>query len=158
MKRTSENMKKMYEKKRANTITKIQEAIDEIKEDHRIVTKKELMDLTGLSSGTFSQDHVKELLKSNEVCQYRNRIKVRSEVLEKNKSQKIDDLIIENQKFISKIQDYEIALERSSNKYDQLNLKYRKLESKHQLLRGKYQQLLEYLDAMGADFGSMPLI
>jgi chromosome segregation ATPase len=158
MKRISENMKKMYEEKRAATIIKIQEAIDEIKEDRRIVTKKELMDLTGLSSGTFSQDHVKELLKSNEVCQYRNRRKVRSEVLEKNKSQKIDDLIIGNEKLTSKIQDYELALERLNNKYDKLNSKHIELESEHQLLRGKYQQLLEYLDAMGADLGSLPLI
>jgi len=158
MKRTSENMKKMYLDKRAATLAKIQAAIDEIKEDHRIVTKKELMDLTGLSSGTFSQDHVKELLKTNEVCQFRNRKKVRSEILEKNKENKIDDLIIKNQKMASKMQDYELALERANIKYEKLVSGYKELEFEHQLLRGKYQQLLEYLDAMGTNLSNLPLI
>ncbi len=158
MKRTSDKMQKMYLEKRATTLSKIQSAIDEMKEDHRIVTKKDLMEMTALSSGTFSQDHVKELLKSNEVCQYRNRKKVRTEILEKNKDNKIDDLIIENQKLTSRIQDYELAIERANIKYDKLTSGYKELEFEHQLLRGKYQQLLEYLDAMGADLGSLPLI
>lgn len=158
MKRTSEKMQQMYLEKRAATLSKIQVAIDEMKDDHRIVTKKDLMDMTGLSSGTFSQDHVKDLLKRNEVCQYRNRSKVRSETLEKNKDRKIDDLLIENQRLTSKIQDYEIALDRLNTKYDKLNSEYKKMEFEHQLLRGKYQQLLEYLDAMGTDLSALPLI
>jgi hypothetical protein len=67
----SDNMKKMYSEKRNSTIKSIQDAIDDIKEDNRIVTKKELMTLTDISSGTFSQEYVKELLKENRVCQFR---------------------------------------------------------------------------------------
>lgn len=76
MKQPSENMQRMYAAKREKTLALIQGAIDEIEEDHRIVTKKELMALTGLSSGTFSQQHVKELLAKNQVCQFRPLAKV----------------------------------------------------------------------------------
>ena len=64
-------MQKMYAEKRQRTLSLIQDAIDDIQEDHRIVTKKELMEITGLSSGTFSQPYVKDLLEQNQVCQYR---------------------------------------------------------------------------------------
>lgn len=60
----------MYKTKQKNTLILIQDAINTINEDNRIVTKKELMELTGLSSGTFSKDYIKELLKENCVCQY----------------------------------------------------------------------------------------
>ena len=64
MKRTpSDNMQAMYAAKRNETINKISSAIQEIEDDNRIVTKKELISLTGLSSGTFSKPYVLELLK-----------------------------------------------------------------------------------------------
>ncbi len=158
MKPTSNNMKKMYSEKRNSTLDKIQAAIDDIKADHRIVTKKELLELTGLSSGTFSQDHVKELLKSNEVCQYRNRRKVKTEKLQMQKRTLIDNLIIENQKLQSKIQDYQLHLDKKDKKYGKLYDQNQILTQEHLLLRGKYQQLLEYMDALGTDLSNMSLI
>ena len=70
MKQPSENMQRMYAAKREKTLALIQGAIDEIEEDHSLVTKKGLVALTGLSAGTFSQRHVKELLAKNRVCQF----------------------------------------------------------------------------------------
>ena len=155
----SENMKKMYLEKRQNTLRKIQDAIDEIQEDNRIVTKKELMSITGISSGTFSQDYVKELLKKNKVCQFRVTTTIStSQNKKKLEEETILALTKENQKLISKMQDFEIVLEQNNNKYNKLKDEYSKLESDYRLLKGKYQQLLEYLDALGANLDNLPLI
>ena len=152
-------MKKMYFEKKQNTLRKIQDAIDEIQEDNRIVTKKELMSITGISSGTFSQDYVKELLKKNKVCQFRVTTTIStSQNKKKLEEETILALTKENQKHISKMQDFEIVLEQNNNKYNKLKDEYSKLESDYRLLKGKYQQLLEYLDALGANLDNLPLI
>lgn len=158
-KKPSENMKKMYFEKKQNTLRKIQDAIDEIQEDNCIVTKKELMSITGISSGTFSQDYVKELLKKNKVCQFRVTTTIStSQNKKKLEEETILALTKENQKLISKMQDFEIVLEQNNNKYNKLKDEYSKLESDYRLLKGKYQQLLEYLDALGANLDNLPLI
>lgn len=157
-KRTSENMKKMYATRKQATLKIIQDAINEIQEDNRIVTKKELMQLTSLSSGTFSQPHVKELLKSNQVCQFQDRKAIKSEQNKITQEENMLILLKENQKLISKMQDFEIVLEHNNQKYNQLKDNYEKLEYEHKLLKGKYQQLLEYLDALGANLDFLPLI
>lgn len=63
-------MEKSYEERRKQTLETVQKAIDELKNEGQKVTKKALMEKTGLSTGTFSKDHVKALLKANRVCQY----------------------------------------------------------------------------------------
>ena len=131
-------MKKMYFEKKQNTLRKIQDAIDEIQEDNRIVTKKELMSITGISSGTFSQDYVKELLKKNKVCQFRVTTTIStSQNKKKLEEETILALTKENQKLISKMQDFEIVLEQNNNKYNKLKDEYSKLESDYRLLKGK---------------------
>lgn len=56
---------------RESTLQKIQNAIDEIHADGAVVTKKKLLELSGLSNATFSKAHVKELLKTNKVCSFK---------------------------------------------------------------------------------------
>ena len=149
MKQPSENMQRMYAAKREKTLALIQGAIDEIEEDHRIVTKKELMALTGLSSGTFSQQHVKELLAKNRVCQFRPLAKV---------SQKgITRLSRELQRAQSRLQDLDIALDKSRKQSRKLKEENAELQRQLLLLRGKYQQLLEYLEVLGSDLSGIPL-
>lgn len=158
-KKPSENMKKMYAQKRKATLDKIQYAIDEIQEDNRIVTKKELMELTGISSGTLSQQYVKELLKENKVCQYRETITIDNADKKKKLEEKsILSLQKENQKLISKMQDFEIVIEKNDKKYRELQTNYNNLDREYKLLKGKYQQLLEYLEALGANLENLPLI
>lgn len=65
-----EKRQQYYDRRRTRTMQKVQAGIDQIKAEGREVTKKELMEITGLSTGTFSKDHVKEVLKKNQVCQY----------------------------------------------------------------------------------------
>ena len=159
MKQPSENMQRMYAAKREKTLALIQEAIDEIQEDHRIVTKKELMALTGLSSGTFSQQHVKELLARNQVCQYRPLAKVSQKgSLELNKDAEITRLSRELQRAQSRLQDLDIALDKSRKQSRKLKEENAELQQQLLLLRGKYQQLLEYLEVLGSDLSGGPLI
>lgn len=158
MKQPSENMRKMYAAKREETLARIQEAIDAIQEDHRIVTKKELMALTGLSSGTFSQEHVKRLLEQNRVCQYRPTGKVgEADRRDLNKDAEITRLTKELQRTRSQLQDLGISLDKSRKQVKKLKAEKSELEQQHLLLRGKYQQLLEYLDVLGCDLSSIPL-
>lgn len=159
MKQPSENMRKMYEAKRVTTLGRIQEAIDTIKEDNRIVTKKELMSLTGLSSGTFSQEHVKELLRKNEVCQYRRVSKVpENQNATTSKDAEIARLSQELEKCRSRQQDLEIALDLSRKQTRTLRLEKADLEREHMLLRGKYQQLLEYLEVVQCDLSPFKIV
>lgn len=158
MKQPSENMQKMYAAKREKTLALIQGAIDEIEEDHRIVTKKELMALTGLSSGTFSQQHVKELLAKNQVCQFRPLAKVSQKGnLELNKDAEITRLSKELQRAQSRLQDLDISLDKSRKQARQLREENAELRQQLLLLRGKYQQLLEYLEVLGSDLSGIPL-
>ena len=158
MKKTSENMQRMYATKRENTLKNIQEAIDEIQELNRIVTKKELIELTGLSSGTFSQEYVKELLKKNRVCQFQERSKVVSEKKKDISEKKYEQLLIENERLRSKMQDFEIVMDKNNQKYTELQSKFSQLDYENKLLKGKYQQLLEYLNAIGVTLDSIPMI
>lgn len=158
MKQPSENMQRMYAAKREKTLALIQGAIDEIQEDHRIVTKKELMALTGLSSGTFSQQHVKELLAKNQVCQYRPTGKVSQEDRrELNKDAEITRLSKELQRAQSRLQDLDISLDKSRKQARKLKEENAELQQQLLLLRGKYQQLMEYLEVLGSDLSSIPL-
>lgn len=63
-----EQLKLQQEQRRAATLEAIQNAIALIKEEGGIVTKKKLIEITGLSNSTFSKQHVKELLEINKVC------------------------------------------------------------------------------------------
>lgn len=152
-------LQKVYDDKRAATLNKIQEAIDIIQAASRIVTKKELIELTGLSSGTFSRPYVKELLEKNRVCQYRGiQIKDKETKEQRVKELTIDQLTRRVASLESKIQDYDLRLEKKSRDLSKAQEDYETLRQEHALLRGKYQQLLEYLDALGADMTKLPLI
>lgn len=147
----SKNMQQMYAEKRKKTLEKIQNAIDFIQEDHRIVTKKELMEITKLSSGTFSQNYVKELLMKNKVCQYRE-----TKHLKEDKKKKVEEkTALALQKDLNKanatIMDYELTVNTLKEKQQKMQEEYDQLNYNYKLLRGKYQQILEYVDAAGLD-------
>lgn len=150
MKRTpSENMQAMYAAKKNDTISKISSAIQEIEDDNRIVTKKELISLTGLSSGTFSKPYVLELLKERKVCQFRDRRKIIDEKREKLSSEILNDLEIENRKLSSAIDRLSHRNSILEKRLKDVTDEYEELKTKHAVLLGKYQVLLEKLDILG---------
>lgn len=157
--KTSENMQKMYAGKRASSTQKVQDAINEIQGEGREVTKKELMEKTGLSSGTFSQAHIKAILEKNQVCQFKSLKKISPEDKKaETQSQIIERLSKEIQKNESSIQSLQIALEKKTNDCKKLDEKYSKLEYEYQLLKGKHQQALEFLEISGVDLTKFNVI
>lgn len=72
-----DNLKKFQDEKRQATLLKIQEAINELRDDGAEVTKKKLIEMTGYSASTFSKQHVKAVLEQNKVCQYKETLKIK---------------------------------------------------------------------------------
>ena len=150
MKKTpSKNMQAMYDAKRSETLQKISDAIREIEDDHRIVTKKELISLTGLSSGTFSKPYVLELLKEKKVCQFRDKRVVLSEKKDKLSIEVISDLSKENDKLKSQIEKLDLQISKLSKRLSEKESDYAALKKDYELLKGRYQILLEKLDILG---------
>lgn len=145
-------------KRRTHTLELIQSAIDDIKAEQSIVTKKKLMDATGLSSGTFSQPYVKKLLEKNKVCQYRETNIIAPSSQNNSRKQGMIELEKMIQQKESIIQDYELHIESLNKKIKKATDNYTKISAEYELLSGKYQQLLEYLDALGGDLSSIPMI
>lgn len=61
-KKLPETLIKQQEEARQKTLKTIKNAIDTLKLEGAIVSKKVLIELTGYSASTFSKPHVKELL------------------------------------------------------------------------------------------------
>ena len=157
--KTSENMQKMYADKRSATLTNIQNAIDFIQGEGREVTKKELMEINGLSTATFSKPHVKELLEKNQVCQFKVLKKLEpTDKKAETQSQIIERLSKELKKANSVNQDLTISLEKKTNDCKKLKDEKKKLDNDYQLLKGKYQMLLEQLEVLGVDLAKFNVI
>lgn len=148
----------IYAAKRAATSERVQAAIDEIQADGRVVTKKELMKLTGLSSGSFSQEYIKAILRQNQVCQFKTIATTVTERQEKNTQKAYEAVVQENVRLKSKLQDAGLLHDKDVAKHTKLLDDYNLLKQQHEMLRGKYQQLMEYLDVLGADMSKMPLV
>lgn len=144
----NEGLKKVYAEKRERTTNLIIEAIESIQKSGKEVRRKDLIEMTGLSSGTFSQDYVKEILKEYKVCQYKN-LKTIEEKREMSLVEENSKIINENNKLSSQVQTLSIDNDRLRNNVKEAEDKYKELEEEHMLLRGKFQQALEQLDAMG---------
>ncbi|MGK5651979.1 DUF6262 family protein [Brevibacillus formosus] len=142
-------LKERQQSKRLETIKKIQEAIDDIKQDGSVVTKKRLMELTGLSNSTFSKDHVIEVLRINKVCQFKNskRIDVNSASNEIEQLQKVIEKL-EKEKILlkSRLQDKEIVIEKLKKDYQELSQNY-------SLILGKIHLIMKKVDIHGVDIG-----
>lgn len=72
MRTLPDSIKIQQENKKKQTIDSVQRAINELKSEGYIVTTKLLMDRTGYARSTFSKSHVKELLRLNKVCMFRD--------------------------------------------------------------------------------------
>lgn len=158
MKQPSENMRNMYAQKKGRTLQLIQDAIDNMRGNNCIVTKKELMSITGLSSGTFSRDYVKALLQKNKVCQYRSVASIAEEKREKIQTETMTALLTRIQRAESQIQSLKIILEKECADKKRHKAENDRLSKENLLLKGKYQQALEFLEAYGVDLSKLPLV
>lgn len=144
-----ENLKEKQEKQKLDTINKIQNSIDIIQEEGGIVTKKKLIEMTGLSNATFSKPHVKDVLKANKVCQFKNTkqvIKNNDKALTEQLYLKISKLERENNLLNSKLQDKEIIISKIKNDYEELKKDY-------EVILGKIHFILRKIDERDISLG-----
>ena len=155
-KKPSDNMKKMYEAKRKETSQKIIAAIKELQSDGGVVTRKKIIDMTGVSSGTLSQEYIKDIFREYQVLQFAKEVSTSKK--DTNRDASIDSLSAEIGALKSKLQDYEQALELKQKQLDKALAELSESKNSYQLLSGKYQQLLEYIDSVGGDLKFLHLI
>ncbi|WP_210470334.1 DUF6262 family protein [Sporosarcina sp. 6E9] len=142
-------LKELQMAKRAETANKVQEAIDDIQNDGGVVTKKRLIELTGLSNSTFSKDHVLKVLKVNKVCQFKVSKKKEIDhkiVVTDQLYRKIEKLEQEKNLLQSKIQDKDIAIDKIKKDYQTLNENY-------MLILGKIHLLMKKIEMLDIDLG-----
>lgn len=142
-----DNLKKVQDEKRKETLKIITDAIDEIQFDNGVVTKKRLMEITELSNATFSKPHVKELLKEKKVCQFRDVIKLDDTDNNANAIE-LKKLQNENEKLKEIIESKDLVIEQKTNEYVALDDKYRRL-------LGKTHQLMKLADIHSIDFSNI---
>ena len=150
----SDGMKKMYQEKKDRTCKKVRDAIHLIKNEGRRVTKKELFEITGLSPATFSKEYIKEILKDEQVCQFRV---IKQAGPTSNELKTIEILSRDLEQLKHQKQDLELENESIKQRLDQLSKINSKNEEDLKLLEGRYQQALEYLEVLGADLSKLPV-
>jgi len=142
-KKLPDSLVKYQQEKREKTLNRIQLAIDALKEEGTLVTKKLLIELTELSASTFSKEHVKELLQENEVCQYRpvkavsneTRKQIADEKLVRQmermelQNNKLKDDLVDKDIYISKLEeDLKIEREKNERLYGKIHNLNRQME------------------------------
>lgn len=70
MRQLPEEVKNFQKNSKNETITKVQAAIDELRAEGFIITRKLILERSGVSNSVLSKPHIKNVLKENKVCQY----------------------------------------------------------------------------------------
>lgn len=148
MRKLPENLINKQNQTKKNTLDKIQNAIDEIKAEGALVSTKKLIERTGLARSTFSKIHVKELLKENRVCQFKDRQVIAEE---KYGAKAIETLQSELDKAYKKINKLTQELEKEKSKVTKLKFDNNQLNENYQLLLGKWHVLLKKAKIKGID-------
>lgn len=121
-------------KKRQETIYKVQQAIDELREEGAIINRKSILDRCQLSNSVLSKPHIIELLKENKVCQFEVKCKI-----ENNED---ENIVKELNKANKRIEILEKQLEDLKNKFNKEKLNNYELKEANEILRGELQLLV----------------
>lgn len=143
----SENMIAYTENKKRETINTLQRAIDTMKAQGKKITRKELIEESGLSSAVLSKPYIKEVLKENKVLMYQNTVVMKEGEAGSNTLmlKENNKLRREVQRLEHKILDYELVINDKKTTVKKEKEKYKELQVKYERLLGKWQKLLEYL-------------
>lgn len=143
------SLKDLQSSKRLTTVKKVQDAINDITEDGGVVTKKRLIELTGLSNSTFSKPHVISVLKANEVCQFK-KSKIKETAAENlvisRLYKEIEQLQNDKQLLQAKLQDKDIAITKIKKEHQELGDNYA-------MILGKIHLLMKRIEILDIDIG-----
>lgn len=140
-------LKQQQEQKRQDTLKKVQEVIDDLKEMNLEVTKKRLIEETGYSASTFSKQHVKELLQRNRVCQFKEAKKAQQDIQkikQKHNQEVLEKANCEINLLKEKLVTKDVKISELENNYKELNEKY-------QLLLGRLYTAQRRAEAKGIE-------
>lgn len=70
MRQLPEEVTNFQKNSKNETIKKVQAAIDELRAEGFIITRKLILERSGVSNSVLSKPHIKNVLKENKVCQY----------------------------------------------------------------------------------------
>lgn len=143
MRKLPDEIKIYQENSKNETITKVQNAINELQSEGFIVTRKLLLERTGLSNSVLSKNHIKEVLKNNKVCQYA----IKRKFISKNES----DVLLELNKANKKIEQLEKKVKDLENKLAKEKVKYHEVKDTNEILRGELFLLKEKASLKGLD-------
>lgn len=147
-------MQKMYEEKKQETIKKIRTVIRERRKNSLPVTRKNIIEEAGVSSGTLSKPYIIELLREEQVCQFAATQQVNTE----NGSyaaQELSRALKDIRLMKSKISSMEAQNNKLLKQKKELSEKNKELSDTNTLLRGQRQLLLERLDSAGISVGNI---
>ena len=140
---------------RKNTLSVIQNAIDELKFLDEEVTKAKLMEMTGLSSATFSKEHVKALLKENKVCQFKDIRSIERQIMaEKLFTMESAELMIQQKRAEARRVDMEQSRDKYKDLYEKTKRQKEALANENELLRGRIHRILMEAKAKGYDLAT----
>ena len=137
-----------YKKRREETLSLIREVVTDLEQTGTPVTRKNLRKYTGLSDGTFSLPHVKELLKELKVCQFSERKTVDAP---NPIASEMTAVCAERDRLLKKTQVLERTIGIQKDSLEKLKETNEQLSHEVLLLRGKFQQAMELLDLKGED-------
>ncbi len=150
----TQNMQKMYEAKKADTLSRIRAAIHEMKDFGEPVTKAGIMKMAGVSSGTLSKPYVVAVLKEEKVCQFAT-----VHALNYRRYQQImSSLTQENAKLKSKIKQQDEKIVALTKKNSAICKELKSTEETVRHLRGQQQMLSERLVNAGVPLGTIRLV
>ena len=147
----SPKMVEYTERKKNETIKKVQEAIDLMKAQGRRITRKQLLQESGVSNAVLSKPYIKEVFEQNLVLMYEKKA-----TLAKVGEPKYVSLLKENDKLRKQIQkiehkslEYEIIINNKETYLKDAKQEYDVLNTKYERLLGKWQKLLEHVKRSG---------
>ena len=144
MRQLPEAVRDYQESSKNDTINKVQNAIDELKAEGNIITRKLLLERTGLSNSVLSKPHIKEVLKKNKVCQFALKRKI-------NVTANSVDNDVELKKAYEKIDKLEKKIKDLESKIDKEKLAYYKMKEANEVLRGELHILTQKAKLRGLD-------
>lgn len=152
----SEKQINAYKARRQQTIDKVIEAIEYFNQIGKPVTKKDLLEYTSLSSGTFSQEYIKDILKQYQVCQYKDKKDDLVKECEKKESIRINELVFKLDKLAMKLQETEMENEVLKKEKEELEKKIDKEKNEKEKWKGNFQQVLIRFHSLGNDISTIP--
>jgi len=150
----SENMIQHTENAKKNSIQKVQDAIDVIKATGRRVTRKEILEISGVSNALLSKPYIKEVLQQNQVLMYEPK-PIATPCTEITLQKTNEKLQLRVDKLNDTLQNRDLSIKSLRIRLEETRKKLDESRNENEILRGKLQSLLEVIYRSGINDGTL---